>query len=163
MLNEEEQSTLKALGDSIATAAQNVLLNNVATAIQKAGTEYAVEFCNVNAVPLTDSVALVHQVTVQRLSDKSRNKHNAIQTSFDSIAWNKIKQSKTSFVTQNLNAEVYFYKPITIAMPTCIKCHGSKSDIEENTLKLIAKKYPLDKAIGYSLGDLRGMWKIKIK
>jgi len=39
MLNEEEQSTLKALGDSIATAAQNVLLNNVATAIQKAGTE----------------------------------------------------------------------------------------------------------------------------
>jgi cytochrome c551/c552 len=48
-------------------------------------------------------------------------------------------------------------------MPTCIKCHGGKTDITESTQKMIAQKYPNDKAIGYQMGDLRGMWKIKLK
>ncbi len=44
--SEEEKTTFQLLGDSITTKMQNVLLQNVAGAIQKGGTDYAVEFCN---------------------------------------------------------------------------------------------------------------------
>lgn len=151
------------LGDSIATIAQNELLKNVAGAIEKGGTEYAVEFCNTRAISLTDSIGDNFKMYIQRLSDKNRNPANAIQTQADSLAWKKIKSEKTAFIEQDKNGTIYYYKPISVAMISCIKCHGSKTDISESTRNMIAHKYPNDKATGYQMGDLRGMWKIKLK
>ncbi len=162
-ISEGEKASLILLGDSISTEMQNVLLQNVAGAVQKGGTDYAVEFCNIQAMPLTDSIANNFKVYIQRLSDRNRNPANAIQTQTDSLAWEKIKHGKTGFTEQDKNGEVYYYKPIVIAMPTCIKCHGDKTDLTESTQKIIAQKYPNDKAFGYEMGDLRGMWKIKLK
>lgn len=162
-ISEEEKEALMLLGDSISMKMQNVLLQNVGEAIQKGGTDYAVEFCNVQAMPLTDSIADNLNVYIQRLSDKNRNPVNALQTQMDSIAWRKMKSEKTDFTTQDKNGEVYYYKPILIGMPTCIKCHGGKNDIPVSTQKIIGQKYPNDKAVGYQMGDLRGMWKIKLK
>ena len=161
--NEKEISALKNQADSIATVSQMILLQNVAGAIQKGGIDYAVEFCNIQAMPLTDSIAEGLNVYIQRLSDKNRNPANAIKTQADSLAWKKIKSKKVDFIEQHNNGEVYYYKPILIAMPTCVKCHGGKSDIAESTQNSIAQKYPGDKAVNYKLGDLRGMWKIKLK
>lgn len=45
-------------------------------------------------------------------------------------------------------------------MPTCLKCHGGAEDIAGGTRAVLAEKYPRDRATGYQLGDLRGMWKI---
>jgi len=163
IISEEEKAALMLLGDSISVEMQNVLLQNVGEAIQKGGTDYAVEFCNIQAMPLTDSIANHLNVYIQRLSDKNRNPANTIQTQMDSIAWEKMKSEKTDFIEENKSGEVYYYKPILIAMPTCIKCHGGKTDITKSTQKMIAQKYPNDKAIGYQMGDLRGMWKIKLK
>lgn len=162
-LSIQELETTKALGDSIATETQNVLLQNVAKAIQTGGTAHAITFCNEKALPLTDSIATAMNVTIQRLSDKNRNPLNAITNKADSIAWEKIKTEKTAFVTQDIVGDVYYYKPIVIMMPTCLKCHGNSAEIDTSTLSHIASKYPDDKAKGYSMGDLRGMWKIKIK
>ena len=161
--NEREIADLKNQADSIATLSQNVLLQNVAGAIQKGGIDYAVEFCNIQAIPLTDSITEDLNVYIQRLSDKNRNPANAIKTQADSLAWKKIKSKKADFIEQHNNGEVYYYKPILIAMPTCVKCHGGKSDIAESTQNSIAQKYPGDKAVNYKMGDLRGMWKIKLK
>lgn len=160
--NEKQISALKRQADSIATVSQMILLQNVAGAIQKGGIDYAIEFCNIQAMPLTDSIADHLKVYIQRLSDKNRNPDNAIQTQMDSIAWEKMKSEKTDFTKQDKNGEVYYYKPILIAMPTCIKCHGGKNDISESTQRIINQKYPNDKAVGYQMGDLRGMWKIKL-
>ncbi|NLN34302.1 MAG: hypothetical protein GX159_12015 [Flavobacteriaceae bacterium] len=55
--NEKQISALKRQADSIATVSQMILLQNVAGAIQKGGIDYAVEFCNIQAMPLTDSIA----------------------------------------------------------------------------------------------------------
>ncbi|MEG2307850.1 DUF3365 domain-containing protein [Chryseobacterium sp.] len=161
--NEKQISALKRQADSIATVSQMILLQNVAGAIQKEGIDYAVEFCNIQAMPLTDSIAEGLNVYIQRLSDKNRNPANAIKTQADSLAWKKIKSKKADFIEQHNNGEVYYYKPILIAMPTCVKCHGGKSDIAESTQNSITQKYPGDKAVNYKMGDLRGMWKIKLK
>lgn len=161
-ISEEERISLQQLGDSISSEMQTVLLKNVGEAIQQGGTEFAVGFCNLEAVPLTDSISKKHQVKIQRLSDKNRNPKNAVESESDKLAWEKIKKEKTDFIKQTQTGEIYYYKPIPIGMPTCIQCHGNRSDISKKTLEVIDIKYPDDKATGYEMGDLRGMWKIKM-
>lgn len=150
-----------ALGDSITTQVQAVLLKNVSEAMGKGGPAYAIDYCNVNAIPLTDSLSKAFHVEIQRLSDKNRNPVNALASDADQKAWSKISADKKAFAELNEAGDVLYYKPIFTGMPACIKCHGGENDIAADALQLIREKYPNDKATGYQMGDLRGMWKIK--
>lgn len=160
-LDEAQKSGYLQLGDSIATEMQKVLLQNVSSAIQQGGPEYAVTFCNTQAMPLTDSISKKYDVQISRLSDKNRNPMNALESSRDRISWEKIKSDKKDFVIQESAEAIYYYKPIAIGMPTCLQCHGGTSDIAQETMDVIKLNYPNDKAVGYQTGDLRGMWKIE--
>ncbi len=159
-LSWDEERAFLSFGDSVTTVMQHELLRNVAEAIREGGTDYAVAFCSTRAIPLTDSIAGLHGVSIQRLSDKNRNPYNGIRNRMDRTAWEKIKSAGTHFIEQGRSGEVHYYKPIVMATPTCTKCHGSKTDILESTLETIIRKYPDDKATGYKLDDLRGMWKV---
>ena len=45
----------------------------------------------------------------------------------------------------------------------CLSCHGeSGTEINETTLQKLAELYPEDKAKGHKVGDLRGMWSVRI-
>src|SRR5699024_210357 len=166
---EVEEKTKIKLADSIAMHAQATLLANVASAIQKGGTEYAVDFCNTQAISLTDSIADLYTVTIQRITNKPRNPNNYLATAQDSLVWDKMlqhTQEKGKLPTGFLEAdagEYYYYKPITMGMPTCVKCHGGTEDINPRTREILQQRYPTDKATGYKTGDFRGMWKIKMK
>jgi hypothetical protein len=151
-----------SVADSIANIAQKTLIQNVSNAISKGGTDYALTFCNEKAIALTDSLSVSNNVHIYRLSNKNRNPNNAINSTTDSLAWVKMATNKSGFIETNNKNESFFYKPIVIAMPTCLQCHGKENEISKSTLKLISEKYPNDKAINYSTGELRGMWKIKI-
>lgn len=155
----------KFLGDSIADTSQKALLSKVSAAIKKGGTEYAVEFCNLNAVPLTDSLSKVYNVEIQRITDKNRNRENMLKTETDrkTLAYFKENTDASGFLAEENGTSVY-YKRINLAMPTCIKCHGvPEKDINTATMKKILEKYPTDKAIGYAMGDFRGMWKLTFR
>jgi hypothetical protein len=44
-----------------------------------------------------------------------------------------------------------------------VKCHGNKDvDIEQPTFRKIKALYPSDKALGYSVNNLRGMWVVEM-
>lgn len=69
-------------GLKYALTTKAVLGKNLMGTIQKKETLEALEFCNVKAYPLTDSMAVVHNATIKRVSDKPRNQKNkAIQKS----------------------------------------------------------------------------------
>lgn len=161
-LTEEAELAYLEKGEQITSEMQSVLMKNVQEAMQKGGPEYAVDFCNLNAIPLTDSMSNILNATIQRKSDRNRNPNNAISSELDQMAWNKIKETKKPLVQTDNNGHAFYYKPIQIGMPTCLKCHGTKEEISEGTAKIIAEKYPNDKATGYHEGDLRGMWKVGI-
>lgn len=166
-LSSEDIALYMAKGDSISSHAQKTLMANVASAIKEGGTDYAVDFCNTAAMPLTDSIASMHQSKIERLTDKNRNPNNTLSAEIDIEVWEKMmaafqsNEATKDYVEQE-DGEVYFYRPIHIAMETCLKCHGGNDDISESTRKIIAEKYPNDKALGYEMGDLRGMWKVKL-
>ncbi|MCB0850565.1 MAG: DUF3365 domain-containing protein [Bacteroidetes bacterium] len=168
-LTESEKQYYLATGDSIATHAQKVLLANVGQAIQNAGVAGAVDFCNVHAMPLTDSVSSIYGITIQRVSDRNRNPDNALQSETDKEAWQQmmLMMKDTAMKQKQLvlqqDGSVYYYKAIPLGMPTCLSCHGMKDEnILPETQQVLSAKYPNDKATGYSIGELRGLWKIKM-
>ncbi|MBX7201637.1 MAG: DUF3365 domain-containing protein [Bacteroidia bacterium] len=161
-LSPEQEQTLLKTGDSIAVSVQALLQQNVAKAMQAGGPVYAVAFCNEKAAFLTDSMSTLHGTFIQRLSDKNRNPANEIKDTADHTAWKKLSTKQEAFVQTDAHGKRYFYKPITISMPACLKCHGGRADIQDSTRKVILGKYPYDKAVDYQMGDLRGMWKIGV-
>lgn len=160
-LSEEEINHYLEQGDAITAKMQEVLLQNVQSAMKKGGPEFAVDFCNTRAIPLTDSISENQHVRITRLSDKNRNPSNALSDAMDVEAWKQLKTDKKTFVKQSEDGKIQFYKPIELGMPACLKCHGTTKEISPETATVIAQKYPEDKAIDYSLGDLRGMWKVE--
>ena len=69
-------SLLLEKGKMYAQTTQKVLGKNLMLNIQKNGPLGAVAFCNEKAYPLTDSMAIVHNAKIKRVSDKPRNQNN---------------------------------------------------------------------------------------
>lgn len=162
----ENYTELIESGRTISMSAQMELLKNVSNAMEQGGSVNAVGFCNVHALPLTDSLSQIHGAVISRISDKNRNEKNALSNELEQQLWRyyqtnwaTTKQTDTIVSTQG---KTIYYKPISIAMPACLKCHGEPTvDIAENTVTLIDSLYPNDKAKHYKLDDFRGLWKIE--
>jgi len=156
-------------GKEAAASTQGVLMANIGQAIQNGGAEYAVEFCNVKAMPLVDSLSSAKGVKIGRISARNRNPENKVKSEEDRRAWKYFANSKgvdasKDTVLYNRARNPVYYKPIHIGTETCLKCHGSRSqDIELVTLEKIDDLYPADNAVNYSLGELRGLWKVEFE
>ena len=160
----EDLASIKAKSDSIATVSQKTLMQNVQRAIKEGGTAYAMDFCNVNAMKLTDSLSDDFHVSIERLTDRNRNPNNGLKTEMDEDLFFCFKENPKlidSFLAEDDN--YVFYKRINMVMPACIQCHGDpKKDIEPKTLEKIKFLYADDQATSYELNDFRGMWKISV-
>ncbi|MBN8587275.1 MAG: DUF3365 domain-containing protein [Rhodothermia bacterium] len=162
-----EHKMLLVLGDSLTTVTQTTLLKTLTKKIKEDGPASAVTFCNIKAMPLTDSLARKFKVRLQRVSDKNRNPKNGADDADRGILeqWasgmkNGIQPKPT--VEETERATVY-YKPILLGMPTCLQCHGDpEKEITPEVREILRAKYPQDRAIGYKVGDLRGAWKVTL-
>ena len=157
----------KYLGTGSKYAAQTgaVLIKNVTDAIKKEGTEYAIGFCNTQAIPLTHSMAGVQNVSIKRVTDKARNPLN--KANEDELKY--IQQLK-SLVTsgekpkpqlQEIDGRIVGYYPI-ITNDMCMQCHGDKPGIDAKTLAKLNQLYPADAATGYKPNQLRGLWVVQM-
>lgn len=156
-------------GDSITLEAQNNLLSNLQKAISEHEFAGAIEFCNVNALPILRNSDSTYSVKVRRVSSKPRNPADLpdkeefpLLDAYEYNAENKIKSSPN--IQKIQNGEVLLYtKPILIANGMCLSCHGKPGkDIDSKTLAKLIELYPQDSAKGYAIGDLRGMWSVRI-
>jgi len=153
-------------GNEISGKAQGVLLTNVSSAMQKGGPEYAIEFCNIQASPLIDSLSKANNCTISRVSAKNRNPGNALKNNKEKQLWNvyaaRLENGNSSDTLIQEGKTLVYYKPIKTAMPACLKCHGTPGeDIQPATHETIRELYPNDEATGYSLNEFRGLWKIE--
>ncbi|RXJ49664.1 Tll0287-like domain-containing protein [Gelidibacter gilvus] len=150
-------------GLEYALNSQAVLGKNLMQAIQKDGTIGALSFCNEKAYPLTDSMAVVQNVRLKRVSDKPRNQNN--QANAEELKY--IEAYKNGIAKQELpeplvtqsDTKVQVYYPI-LTNTMCLQCHGQSKDIVPSTLKKLTFLYPKDKALGYDLNEVRGIWKV---
>ena len=154
-------------GKEIALATKSVLGQNLMQAIQKGGVMNALEFCTVQAIPLTDSMSMVLNAKVKRVSDKPRNPMNAASKEELQIMDHYSVQMKNKKTIQpevkTYDDYVVGYYPIeTNSM--CLQCHGKVGkDVDLQTDKMIKKYYPNDKATGYASNELRGLFIVEMQ
>ncbi len=153
-----------ALGMKYALATKAQLGKNLITAIEKKGTVGAVQFCNLRAIKLTDSMATVQGVNIKRVSDKPRNPDNqADSQELEYIAAFKNtveKGNKVSPIIDEIDDKVHYYSPIT-TNTMCLQCHGVPNEnVTPETLRTLKALYPNDQALGYSENQVRGLWSI---
>lgn len=167
----EAQITQEAMiwGDSISTAAQQQLMSSLHKAVEENGFEGALEFCNVNATPIVDELSEKYGVEIRRTSYRARNE-NDLPTEdesqiLDAYQYNVENGIQNEPNIQNIEGgEVLLYtKAIVISSEFCLACHGdTKNEIEVGVLNKIDSLYPNDLARDFGLGNLRGMWSLKI-
>ena len=152
-------------GKKIALATKKQLGKNLMKAISEKGVPYAVEFCNVEAMPITQKMEKKFNAKIQRVSDKNRNPQNeaneqelAFIEKFKLQIENNVEPSPE--IVEN-KGKVNFYYPI-VTNSLCLKCHGEpKKDINRATFEKINKFYPKDQAVNYTVNRVRGMWHIE--
>ena len=151
-------------GLKYALTTKAVLGKNLMGTIQQKGVLEALAFCNAQAYPLTDSMAVVHHAKIKRVSDKPRNPKNVanleelkyIEDFKQTIANNE--EPKPLVKEFDKNVKVYY--PIT-TNTMCLQCHGKPNEtVNELTLTKIRSLYPMDQAIGYDVNEVRGIWSI---
>lgn len=162
-----KEDSPETVGENYAMSAQKALSLQLKKAIKKGGPAYAVDFCNVNAMPITDSVSNHFNAVIKRLSDRPRNPMNKANEEESRI----IQDYKKSLASNGeLDPTIIkgkdstrFYLPIQ-TNAICLKCHGQpNSQIDQTTLAKLNELYPNDKAIGYNTNEIRGIWSIIFK
>jgi cytochrome c553 len=160
-VEEKKEKTYADIGLEYALGTKKVLGKNLMETIQKKGTLKALSFCNIQAIPLTDSMSTKFNASIKRVSDKNRNPNNKANTEeLQYIAQFKkelaAKKEIKPVVVEKGN-KVQFYYPIE-TNTMCLQCHGKQ--IKREVSKQIMKLYPKDLAIGYNENEVRGIWSI---
>ena len=144
-----------------------LLSAELAAAIEQGGPVAAIPVCAERAGEITREVAARKKLGIVRLSDRPRNPaQEATGGDLASIvhfrnelsAGRELKPSVEAASDRTTTVRI----PIIINQPLCLQCHGSDVDVAAATREAIARSYPNDRARGYSLNDLRGIWKITL-
>lgn len=148
---------------SYATATKKLLMKNVGEQMQKGGPESALEFCNIEAMPLTKSMSDKHGLVISRVSDKRRNPKNIANAEELKLIEQYKKQLLAGEILKPVQTETHYYEPlVTNAM--CLQCHGEPGkNIQPKVAAKIAELYPNDLATGYKENEVRGLISIKTK
>ncbi len=143
--NESDTTNYLVKGKAIATETQKILAKNLTEAITKGGTGYAIRFCNIQALPLTDSMSKQQNANIKRVSDQPRNPDNSAnekEMAYIQSIKNAIEKGETvnPQIISSENEVTGYYPIITNSL--CLQCHGNKTtDITKESLGKIAILY----------------------
>jgi hypothetical protein len=167
-----EAATAKYLDESRSTALEfRKTLGGVQKAqLESVGAENAIPVCKVVAPALAAEYSKDGRV-LKRVSLKPRN---TVQGTPD--AWEKevlehfnqgqregkpVDHMEASTVSRDADGRWFRYMKAIPTQAQCLQCHGKPADISAGMKTLLTKEYPEDKAIGYSVGEIRGAISIK--
>lgn len=166
-LTEEEQAKYTRTGQDIVQNVATVITTAVTKSLNDGGVGRAAQYCSYIAIPMVDTLAANHGVKIRRTSDKIRNPKDA-PTEREREVINQFLQEKAAGKELKPLVEaidphtVAYYQPILI-QPLCLTCHGVLGEtMTEENYGFIKYLYPDDQAIGYALGDVRGIFSLQI-
>ena len=135
-------------GGEIVDASQAELMKNVAQAMGSGGPGHAVDFCNVHALSIKDSLSALYNCEIRRIAIKYRNPEDRPTSETEKELLSNYQDA--ALKRESLKAEVYllddraeYYHPIFIKNQACLLCHGKPGEkISDQTMEMIANHYP---------------------
>ncbi|MCP5233201.1 MAG: DUF3365 domain-containing protein [Zoogloeaceae bacterium] len=154
----------------VASSIPPKLLAVLKAEIEKGGPEGAMVVCREKAPEMAKAASEKTGWKIRRVSLKNRNPkavpdawEQAALEDFDRRAAageSPAKLEKAELVTEG-DSKSYRYMKALPTQPLCLECHGSSADISPAVKAKLAELYPDDKAVGYSVGQIRGAMTIR--
>ncbi|HEX5820122.1 MAG TPA: DUF3365 domain-containing protein [Gemmatimonadales bacterium] len=136
--------------------------------LEKGGPVTAIAFCADSAQARTARHAS-SGVYVRRVSLKVRNPANTP----DAVERTTLEALAAQYASGTLPAElvevrgggadrqVHYIRPILV-QEKCLSCHGDPALIDPAVKQVLTTRYPVDAAVGYRAGDLRGAISVRV-
>lgn len=149
---------LKIRGAEITAAVGKTLVGTVQKHMAEGGVAQAVQFCQLNALPITDSLSQLHGVTIKRTALKTRNQSNQPDSLERVFLNNYLASGNYDSQLVSTKTGTAYFEPIVLK-GFCQTCHGTPgAEMAFETDSIIKSIYPTDQAAGFAEGDFRGMW-----
>lgn len=153
-------------GQKMVHETQGVMAQKLMGAMSEGGPINAIEFCNKNVAGISDSLSQFHGAQISRASDKPRNPSNKASDveikSIDSLKALKAAGASLTPISFETENQVITHYPIPTA-GMCLKCHAdTQKTISSAVQQKLQSLYPEDMATGYQVGDIRGIWVVKM-
>ncbi len=165
-----DEPKVSQIGQKVSMTLLKRLKGELLKSLQKPPYE-AIDVCHEKALKITKQVEeeFDHGIKVKRTSLKYRNPKNKPDEIDKQILTYLEKLNKQGKLPQELVVKVNeggksyyrYYKPLKIK-PLCLMCHGDPKLMDKKLLAKIKKYYPNDRAVGYKVGDLRGVVEVQI-
>ena len=163
-LTDAQRAAAVERGEAAAGQLAGSLGSTLQREIQSGGVVSAVEFCNLEALPITARVTEELGVEVARTADRVRNPANA-PDAVDERALDAFAGTSAGEVPHHLepmgDSAVRYYKPL-YAAGLCVQCHGPVETLDPALLEVLREEYPRDEATGYEEGDFRGVIRVTL-
>jgi hypothetical protein len=137
--------------------------------LKTGGLEGAVAVCSTKAQARTAEYRRTFENDIRRVSLRHRNPANEpdayerrVLESFDRLpAEARPAAEHWELVREDGQEALRYLKPV-VANAMCLTCHGEKAKIPPAVQAIVAREYPDDRAIGFSVGDVRGAVSVRI-
>lgn len=155
---------------SVASAVPPKLLQVLSAEIAQGGVASAVGVCNEKAPQMAKAASQQTGWSIRRVSLRNRNPkavpdtwERAALEEFDRRAAageNPATLEKSALVEEGGRKEFRYMKALPVQQ-LCTSCHGSTEAIPADVATKLHALYPDDKAVGYSVGQIRGAMTIR--
>ena len=150
---------------AVASAVPPKLLEVLNAEIIKGGPASAVGVCNEKAPQMAKAASEKSGWAIRRVSERNRNP-KAVPDAWELAALKDFDQraaagekpatlEKFELVDTNGAKEYRYMKALPVGQ-VCLACHGTSDKITTDVAERLKTLYPADRAVGYSLGQIRG-------
>jgi len=163
-----EEALCREAAEKLTVQLAKDLKRELLSAMKEGGAVNAIKVCSEKASAITAAYAQDSIVMVKRVTDRTRNVNNRATKEEAAILARFADTTKTppAYISEWIptdSGKIFrYYQPIRVGQ-LCLNCHGAPEKISPAVLKALKKNYPDDLAIGYEVGDLRGMFVIEMK
>ena len=166
----QDAKALAGEGKGVIKGFATELVGELKKGMKAGGPNQAISVCNTKAMPIASKHSAQTGWTVRRSSHKLRNPENKPDT-FEARAISEFQRRQangekakdmvmTMTTIENGQKTFRMVKAIPTGKP-CVVCHGSA--IKPEVSAKIDSLYPNDKATGFKMGEMRGIFSLKKK
>lgn len=134
------------------------LMARLTAVVQADGPAAAIAVCQVEASTIAEPVGREKGVRIGRTSDKLRNSND--QPPDWAVSPLANRPTGPTFLA-GPDGRFGAILPIRLKVQ-CLTCHGQTDSIPVSVREALASRYPLDQAVGYAEGDLRGWFWVEV-
>jgi hypothetical protein len=149
--------------DLIFIGMQDSLLRQLQDRLARGGPAGAFEACHVNAADVARRLARYEGIAAGFTSDRLRNPTNKPRPwAGRLVAENAGRRVRdVDGFAVDLGDRIGVLRPM-LEHETCASCHGPAEQVSPAVRRLIAERYPTDRAVGFAEGEIRGWFWVEM-